>query len=623
MNEHYRNISSYGVIGNLETCALVGRDGAVDWLCLPYLESPSVFGALLDRERGGTFRICPAMRYESSHSYLGTTNILQTTFITPTGNALLTDFMPVKSVGGSEAGRMLIRKVEGTKGVTWLRVALQPRFNYGRVRPVFSIVENGVVAKGGRESLFLRSPGGFSWELNNDTAEGTLTVKGGEKFWFVLCYDHAAAADEHACGTHLRDVREYWENWVNNYLQLRGLFDDPWRDVIIRSGLALKLLINPDSGAIAASATTSLPEQGGGIRNWDYRFAWLRDSSFTIQALYHLGDVNELRGYNHWIEQIVRKAKDMSGLRALYALRSEADIRESILDNFSGYGDAGPVRIGNAAVEQRQLDIYGELVNGLYETSRYGTDVTADLWEIIREMVNYVCKSWKEPDNGIWEFRGSARHFVYSKLMCWVAVDRALRIARKRHYDAPLMHWRKTQKDIFEAILHNGYDARRNTFVQSFGSPALDAAALLIPIMGFLPFHDRRIQGTIKAIQSNLVVNRSLVYRYHNDDGLAGGEGCFTICSFWLIKALALSGKKREAEELFENTLQYMSPLGLLSEEIDPATGRQLGNFPQAFSHIGLINASLYIGIAKGKEHAGPAPSGIGSSPVQQVTAER
>jgi GH15 family glucan-1,4-alpha-glucosidase len=614
----YRDISSYGVIGNLATCALVGRDGSIDWLCTPYLESPSVFGALLDRERGGRFSIAPVMSYDAAHTYRESTNILETEFVTPTGNVTMTDFMPP-----GQTPHLLIRRVEGIKGISWLRVFMEPRFDYGRARPRINLRDGGVTAEGGDAALHLQAPQGMEWLMSGDGATSTLTVARGQVYWFVLSWGGKTAYNGYACEKLLGDTEKYWQDWVNNYLHLRGVFDEPWRDVVIRSGLVLKLLISPDSGAIAAAGTSSLPEQIGGVRNWDYRFAWLRDSSFTIQALFHLGDLNELRGYNRWIGGIIGGAKDVAKIRAVYPLRTADDIRESIIDNFAGYADSGPVRLGNAAVEQWQLDIYGELINGIYETSRYGADLCAETWDMVRAMTTHVCRVWDRPDNGIWEFRGQPRHFVYSKLMCWVAIDRAVRIARMKGYNAPLASWLKVQEAVRRAILTKGFDAERNTFVQAFGSRALDATALLIPIMGLLPFTDERVKGTIEAVRQNLVTRHCLTYRYRDDDGLAGHEGCFTLCTFWLVKALALSGRMHEAEELFKDVLQYMSPLGLLSEEIDPASGRQLGNFPQAFSHIGLINASLYLGIAKGRRHPGPAPSGTAASAVKREKAAK
>jgi GH15 family glucan-1,4-alpha-glucosidase len=388
------------------------------------------------------------------------------------------------------------------------------------------------------------------------------------------------------------------------------VLEDIWHDIIARSGLVLKLLANPDSGAIAASATTSLPECTGGVRNWDYRYAWIRDSSYTIQALFHLEHIQESQDYIRWISSIIKQDRHPSDIHIMYPIHKDVDMKEQMLDYLSGYRQSSPVRIGNAAYNQKQLDIYGDLINAIYDTTRYGKDISDETWEFIKDFVDYICEVWNTKDRGIWEIRDESRHYVHSKLMCWVAVDRGLKIAILKDTET-IGKWEKTKEEIKTAILEKGFNKEMNSFVQSFDSNALDATTLLIPILGLLPFDDPRVQSTIDAVMKNLMTENGLVYRYKNEDGLPGDEGCFALCSFWLVDSLALSGRLAEAIEIFVNVLQLISPLGLLSEEIDPETGKMLGNFPQAFSHIGLINSALYIGIARGREHKGPKPQGF------------
>jgi GH15 family glucan-1,4-alpha-glucosidase len=474
MQEPYKSISSYGVVGNLETCALIGKDGSVDWLCFPYIESPSIFGALLDVERGGRFSISPTMNYESTHTYLDKTNILQTHFIMPTGEAVLTDFMPVKHKAVTADHKLLIRKVDGTTGVALMRIFVQPRFQYAHDSSVISIKDDGVLMRGKNEWLFLLAPSRCVWKIKDNGAEAIIEVRQGQTWWFVLQYNDRHAMDADECAALFEKVNDYWQGWVNKYVHLRGKFDEPFLAVVMRSGLVLKLLINTDLGAISSAVTTSLPEEAGGIRNWDYRFAWLRDSSFTMQSLYHLGDIEELAGYTRWVERIVKKARCAANIDILYGLHPKSKTREDILDNFSGYRQSGPVRLGNAAVGQLQLDIYGELINAIYTITKYQKAVSDELWKIIKDIVDYVCFAWTKPDNGIWEIRGEPRDFVHSKLMCWVALDRGVKIAWMKKEAAVIPLWKKTRQQIRNAILKYGFDAERNTFVQSFGSKALD-----------------------------------------------------------------------------------------------------------------------------------------------------
>jgi GH15 family glucan-1,4-alpha-glucosidase len=368
---------------------------------------------------------------------------------------------------------------------------------------------------------------------------------------------------------------------------------------IVRSGLVLKLLTHHETGAICAAPTTSLPEEIGGSRNWDYRFNWIRDASFTVQALKNAGHVKEAKNNLKWFMDICKGAHEPRDIQIMYGLHGEADLEEIELPHLSGYRNSRPVRIGNGAAKQKQLDIYGELLNAFYETTQYRGVVSRGDWGYVMKILDYVCDVWNTTDAGIWEVRSGAQHFVYSKLMCWVAIDRGIKIAELSNFEAPIGRWDKCREDIKNAILQRGFNKKLNSFVQSFDSETLDATSLLIPIRGFLPFDDDRVQGTIDAALKGLTTKNGLVYRYKGEDGLPGSEGAFVLCSFWLVDVLALSGRVEEAEDVFNNLLKYISPLGLFAEEIDPETGEQLGNFPQAFSHIGLVNSALYLGKTK------------------------
>jgi GH15 family glucan-1,4-alpha-glucosidase len=610
METAYKDLEDYGIIGNLETCALVGRDGSVVWLCFPFLESPSVFAALLDAKRGGHFWIRPVSKYTAFQSYLPDTNVLQTTFSTAMGIARLTDFMPLERSKGSPTVRTLFRRIEGLKGQVELGVSFQPRFDYAREFRGLEYAPDGLLASGKSETLLLQAP--IRLAIGRQEAKGQILLPKDQTLWLVLLYNHQKPYRPADCEKELKKVARSWRSWTHRCIRASCVLEGPWHDLVVRSGLVLKLLSNPETGAIAAAPTTSLPEIIGGVRNWDYRYAWIRDASFTVQALFHLGHRRESRDFRRWNHRIIEQAEDPSRIRVLYGLHGEGHLRERVLENLSGYRGSRPVRIGNGAVKQRQLDLYGELVNALYETTRYGEEISRRSWPMIRKIVNFVCQAWKKKDSGIWEIRGGARHFVYSKLMCWAAMDKGITIARLKGFKAPLAKWEKAKEEIRQAILRRGFNHEINSFVQSFDSGTLDATSLLIPFVGFLPFEDPRVQGTIEATLNRLMNPDGTVLRYEGEDGLPGTEGAFLLCSFWLVKTLALSGKVEKAEELFSRTLNFISPLGLLAEEIDRKTGKQLGNFPQAFSHIGLINAALYLGIAKGRKHKGPKPVGVG-----------
>jgi GH15 family glucan-1,4-alpha-glucosidase len=608
----YLDLEDYGLIGNLETCALVSRDGSIDWLPLPYLESPSVFAAILDDAKGGRFWIRPVNKYASVQGYLGDTNILETTFVTSFGTLVVTDFMPVPEGGIGDDLWTVLRKVECVRGTIHAELWFDPRFDYARALPTFDVGEGGASAAAGEERLFLQSP--FPLEEADGGLRAEFELNEGERRWVILQYNHRQPRDDAWCDRTLAAAQDYWTRWLDGCEACQETVNPTWRQVVSRSCLALKLLICPETGGIAAAPTASLPEEIGGERNWDYRFAWIRDSAFTIQALYQTGHEEEAYHFRQWLKERVVRAPGAPSLRVLYPLHDRGDTTEErVLDHLEGYRGSRPVRVGNGAANQLQLDIFGEALEAVYETTRYGEEIRPESWPFYAAIADFVCSAWQQPDYGIWEVRTAPRHFVYSKVMCWVALDRALRIALRRGFAAPIARWRASRRAIREAILERGFNPRLNSFVQAFDDEeALDAANLLIPQLGFLPHRDPRVQGTIEATLRHLVSKDGLVYRYNTDDGVAGGEGAFVLCSFWLVNALALSGRVAEAEALFNRLIRYLSPLGLLAEQVDPTTGKQLGNFPQAFSHIGLINSVIYLEEALGKRHKGPAPVGLG-----------
>ncbi|PIS05091.1 MAG: glycoside hydrolase family 15 protein [Candidatus Buchananbacteria bacterium CG10_big_fil_rev_8_21_14_0_10_42_9] len=600
----YKKLEQYGVIGNLETCALVGDDGSIDWLCFPHLESPSVFGALLDSQKGGNFVIQPVGQFSSTQEYIKNTNVLQTKFKTARGTIVLTDFMPpLKKRSHENKHQVLLRKVECLSGNLDIRFQFRPHFNYARAKTTLRRTSKGVVARGAGKRLFFGAHIPLSITTESG-AIGTFTLQAGQAQWFSLKYNDDLLAHRKRYPMLLRQTIKFWQGWSHK-CSGECVFKGPWHDLVVRSGLAIKLLQHRTTGAIAAAATTSLPETVGGMRNWDYRYNWIRDSVFSVQALYNLGHFSEARELFNWFKRIYRGVQ-ASSIRIMHDLHGSPVMPERKLNHLAGYRHSKPVRIGNRAARQYQHDIYGELLNVAYETRRYGDEISRNDWKLFTKIINYVCKVWQSPDAGIWEIRGPARHYVYSKVMCWVAIDRGIKIAEKRGYPAPLPKWVAIRDEIKNEVLEKGYSDKLQSFTQTLNSEKLDASSLLIPMVGFLPYEDVRVKNTIKATMKYLMKD-DLVYRYL-DDGLPGKEGTFILCTFWLVDALALSGELRQAEKLYRNILKYVSPLGLLAEEIAPRTKEQLGNFPQAFSHIGLINSALYIGLSKGRKAKGPKP---------------
>ena len=609
----FEPLANYGLIGNLETCALVSRRGSVDWLPVPHLESPSVFARLLDAD-GGQFTVQPAADFESTVRYCGRTNVLETTFRTDTGTVSLTDFMP--PLGATPDGvpeRALYRGLACRDGTVDLGVTFEPRFDFARGSTTLDATDDGVVATGSDERLLCWSTDSRdSLTVEGDRATASLSLDDGEQVWLGLSYGEPVGPSTARCEQALDATINYWRSWSHSCPDEDDcVFGGPWHALAVRSGLVLKLLTHHETGAIAAAPTTSLPEEIGGIRNWDYRYNWIRDAAFTVQALTNLGHANEASDYLSWFLDICRDT-DPEAIQPLYGLHGEPNLTERTLPHLSGYRDSGPVRIGNEAAEQRQLDTYGELLLAIFEATRAGISLTEADWQAVCRIVDYVTKVWREPDSGIWEVRSEPLHFSFSKLMCWVAIDRGLALAAETGFEAPVERWRDHRSQLRAAILDEGLDPSGEYFVRSFEEDdVLDAAMLLVAFVGFLPFDDPRVTSTIRAVDDRLATDEGLVYRYDGIDGLPGGEGTFLLCSFWLVDALALTGRVEEAERRLERLIEYVSPVGLLAEEVDGATGSHLGNYPQAFSHIGLLNSALYVSRAKGMAAPGPELIGI------------
>jgi GH15 family glucan-1,4-alpha-glucosidase len=607
----YKKIEEYGVIGNLETCALVNNEGTVEWCCFPHHESPSVFASILDVEKGGYFSVRPDQAYTSVQQYLDNSNVLETTFVTASGESSLVDFMPVKT--GKESAncyRSIIRKVYCKSGRVMLKVEFSPKFNYARADTELEAIEKGVKAIAENfENLTLYAPSDL--QIEGNVAYANYTLEQGQNLWFILNYGSDPRLLRQNCEEVLENTLNYWRQWTHQCEDFEEcILSGANHKVAARSGLILKMLMNQEEGSIAAASTTSIPEDIGGVRNWDYRYNWVRDSSFAIQAFYHLGHVEEAKRHLHWFTQVCKQHTDPVDIQPLYGMFGETNLPEEELYSLRGYRESRPVRIGNLAYKQQQLDVYGELVNAFYETTRYGEELSDDDWQFVKKIIDHVADIWKTKDAGIWEMRGEPKHHVYSKVMCWVAIDRGIKISKLKGLKVPLKYWEKSKQEIAKSILQEGFNKRLNSFVQSYGSEDLDACGLLIPMMGFLPFNDSRVQGTINAIMEGLTSKNGLVYRHKAEDGVHGEEGTFILCSFWLVKVLALSGRIEEAEKVLSNLMRFVSPTGLLSEEVDGKTGELLGNFPQAFSHIGLINSIIYLNKAKGRKHKGPNPLG-------------
>ena len=599
-----RPISDYALIGDCRTAALVSGDGSIDWLCLPRFDSPSVFAALLDPAIGGHFAIAPVGECRMTRRYLADTAVLVTTFETGGGAVSLIDFMPLP-YGETAWGEFadvppptVIRLVNCLRGRVDLALSFAPRLDYAREAPrleVAEAAEAAVLARGRQLDLRLASTAPL--EVEGDTASGRLTMQRGDSHAFVLSCSQPGAGPAAAgpaaveLGTARRRLTETvggWTLWAD-----RGHYQGPYRGLVTRSAVTLKLLTYSPTGAIVAAPTTSLPEELGGERNWDYRYTWLRDATFTLYALELLGYSAEAAAFMNWL--LRAWADPATPLQTMYGIDGRADLPEEELTHLSGYRDSRPVRIGNGAAGQLQLDIYGEVLDCAYTYHQNGGQIGPELWALLRRTADSAAAEWRLPDAGIWEVRGGPRHFTYSKVMCWVALERATHMAEASGLPADLAAWRAARDEIERAVLEQGYSSEVGAFTQAFGSSALDASVLLLPLVGFIDAHDPRMRATIEAIDARLTVD-GLVYRYRDPvDGLVGDEGTFAICTFWLIDCLLLLGHVGEARRRFERVAGYATDLGLFAEEIDPQTGTQLGNFPQAFTHIAQINTAVNL----------------------------
>ncbi len=602
----YKKISDYGIIGNLHSIALVGIDGSIDWFCLPHIDSPSVFGALLDDRKGGRFSISPVERYDSVAEYIPDTNILLTRFRTGEGILQVTDFMPIDSSSSetriNEKRHELYRLIEVTRGrKVEVKVVFEPRFDYARAETSLKNLNGGVIATGNGEWIVLSSA--LPLEICGSRAEAKWSLTKGAKLWLHMRYggskEHAKLDVEEA-EKDLRETEDYWKNWLRTSETGRPVNLGFYQDRVNRSALVLKLLYYEPTGAIGAAATTSLPEEVGGLRNWDYRYTWVRDTSLTLQALFNLGHVSETEGYLRWTQRLL-SAYGPEKLQIMYGLRGEEEIPEMELPHLEGYRGSRPVRVGNGAAKQKQLDIYGELMDAALKLSDYVGKIDFNLWPFLCGICNYVVGHWQDEDYGIWEVRSTPRSFAYSKIMCWVALDRGITIARRYGFPGDLETWEKTKAKIKEEVLEKGWNQEKQAFVQHYYTDALDASVLLIPQLGFLPGDDPRVISTCKAIQEELGY-KGLLYRYSAQDGLRGKEGAFLLCSFWLIDCLIAAGKLEEAESLLGRMEGLSNHLGLFSEEYDPDWGEALGNLPQAFTHIGYVNS--VIGLLEARKRA-------------------
>jgi GH15 family glucan-1,4-alpha-glucosidase len=609
-------IENHGIIGDLRTAALVDLDGCIDWLCLPKFDSPSVFASLLDKEKGGEFRISPHDgKVTHKQFYWPDTNILITRFLSPDGVGEIIDYMPMGEREASRRRRNLVRHVRAVRGSMPFHVDCRPAFNYARDRhQVQTCGEDGVI---------FHAPG-FSLQLATKvplkiTEEGgavaEFTLHEGESAVFLLEMIERGGrpapalnqAAEHAIFSH---TVQYWRRWIS-----RCTYHGRWGESVRRSALALKLLTCEATGAVVAAPTCSLPECIGGERNWDYRYTWIRDAAFTLYGLLRIGFTEEASSFMKWIEARCHELNPDGSLQTMYRLDGGHEIEEVTLDHLCGYRDSRPVRIGNAAYGQLQLDIYGALMDSVYLYNKYGSPISYELWQNLRRLLNWVAANWRRDDRGIWEVRGDPQQFVYSKVMCWVALDRGVRLADKRSFPADRERWLKERDAIYEEIFLRGWSDKRQAFVQSYGSNALDASTLIMPLVFFMSPSDPRMLKTLDAMckpgSSGGLMADSLVYRYdvrETDDGLAGSEGTFNICTFWLVEAMTRAARVQpwrldEARLLFEKMLGFANHLGLYAEETG-SCGDALGNFPQAFTHLGLISAAFNLNRALGDKNS-------------------
>jgi GH15 family glucan-1,4-alpha-glucosidase len=589
-------IEDYAIIGDTATAALVGRDGSIDWFCAPRFDSPASFAALVGTEADGYWRIAPkespqpgtgAPMLSSSRQYIHDTLVLETEFTTSTGTVRVTDCMPIHT-----PAPQIMRMVEGLTGRVEMRMDLVVRFGYGDIVP-WVWQDNGLLHfVAGPDGLCLWSPVHTHGQDLSSVAE--FAIEAGQQTPFVLSYYFSHTAPPHPVDAaySIAETTRWWKDWS----ALTTCPEGPWRDAVVRSAITLKALTYAPTGGIVAAVTTSLPETLGGSRNWDYRYCWLRDATLTLAALNAAGFHEEALSWRDWLLRAV--AGEPSKLQIMYGPAGERSLTEAELEWLGGYEGAKPVRIGNQASTQYQLDVYGEVLGALHESRRFGMD-TGPSWQLELMLLDFLENGWREPDDGIWEVRGPRRHFTHSKVMAWVAMDRAVKDVEEFGFEGPVDRWKAIRDEIHAEVLEKGFDKERNTFTQYYGSDALDASVLMIPLVGFLPPKDPRVIGTVDAIQKNLSRD-GFILRYDAEtasatDGLVGREGAFLACSFWMVDNLEMIGRHDEAVQLFEQLLSLRNDVGLLAEEYDHVAKRQVGNFPQAFSHISLVNSAVNL----------------------------
>jgi GH15 family glucan-1,4-alpha-glucosidase len=615
-------IAAHALLSNCHSAALVTTDGSVDWLCFPRFDSPSVFGRLLD-ENAGHWSIHPAGQYAVSRRYLDRTLVLATTFRTPAGRMVVTDALATGADNrghalGKDAPRLLLREITCIEGSVEAEVSYAPRPEYGLLQPLLSHVDGGVTARGGAEWLVLSTP--VDMDLAGSTATARVRLSAGQTVRFAL---HRSTLEEQPArvwsqdeiGDRLADTVAAWQSWSD----LHQTYEGPWQELVQLSGRVLQGLTFQPSGAIVAAATTSLPEGVGGERNWDYRYSWVRDASFTMEALWVSACPDEADDFFAFMTTAAAAAVGPgTPLQIMFGVGGEHDLTERILPHLAGWRDSRPVRVGNGAWSQQQVDVYGELLGAAHRLADQIGAMDDDMRAFLIALADSAAVRWRETDQGIWEVRGEPRHFLYSKVMCWVALDRAVKLADRLKAGDRVAEWTAAQDEIRETVLRDGWNSHAGAFTQFFGSDGLDASNLMMPIVGFLPADDPRMLATIEAIAERLTDERGLVYRYRTEggvDGLAGEEGTFLLCTFWLAQALAMAGRVQRARAVFDRAAGYANDVGLLAEEVDPGTGEMLGNFPQAFSHIGLVNAAWAISEAETLGARGDHPAAPGGEP--------
>ncbi len=604
----YLPIGDYAVIGDLHTVALVGKNGSIDWCCLPRFDSPSLFGAILDTGKGGFFRISPADMSEvkCQQLYLPETNILLTRFLREDGGGEITEFMPIKQVGTAEHQHQIIRSVSVVHGSLTFKLVCQPGFNYAEDAHHVEVSKKGAIFLSKQFNVALAS----SIPLEEDKKGGvqaTFTLHAGQAVHFLLestkeqkQVPQPLSEDQYQAA--FQDTLNYWHSWLS-----QCHYQGRWREMVHRSALALKLLIYAPTGAIVAAPTTSLPETLGGKRNWDYRYSWVRDASFTLDSLLTLGFTQEAEAFMGWLDARCHELKEGGTIQPMYGITGEHVLTEKTLDQFEGYQKSAPVRIGNGAYTQQQLGIYGELLDAIAIYNHY-EPISYDLWENVLRLLKWLSEHWQDTDEGIWEVRGGPKHFVNSRVMGWVAFDRAIRVARHRGWPAPTEEWVKIRAQIYEQVMTQGWNEKKHSFVQYYGSDAVDASSLLMTITNFTGSREPRMLSTIDRIEKELA-DGALVHRYNPkeaaNDGMGSQEGTFGACSFWLVQNLARAGRLDKARLMLEKLLAYSNHVGLYAEEISP-TGEALGNFPQAFTHLALITACTTLDQALNKHHEEP-----------------